>query len=203
MAGQRQVFCPPEKTRVIFVEGFDDLGVVKQICRNGEFNDIQVVAYAELGTLGDYLDLFVRHDKFQLVEKVGLTKDADNNFAAAQQSLGSAWARANGILASLILPMPQHSTFVVPDNSSNGRMEDICIASPTFPAILGCAQTLLTCATPHATYAIDQQKAVVAGYLSMMRDAGLNLGAGAETGCWDLNSPAFTPLREFVHSVCT
>jgi uncharacterized protein DUF3226 len=203
MAGQHQRFCPPEKGRVLFVEGFDDLRVVQQICRIEEFDNVQLIAYAELGTLGDYLDLFVKHEKFQGVERIGLTKDADTNFASAQQSLVSSWQRAAQTLVGLNMPVPQHSTFVLPNNAGSGKMEDICIASASSQEILQCSQALLTCATPHVTYPIDEQKAIVAGYLSMMRKAGLNLGAAAEMGSWNLNSPAFAPLRVFIRSICT
>ena len=198
LEGQR-----PKKPRIIFVEGIEDVGIFTAICREENLTDvIQLIPYAELGKLGRFLvDVFVKDPDFKIVQRVGLTKDADKNPGGADQSLRDAWRRAQEALNQTQTPIPVCLHFTVPDNENNGRIENLCLQSPTFPEILKCAEDMFTCASALADYTIDHEKSVAAAYLSMMKKSGLRLGLGAEAGCWNLQSAAFRPLRAFIRAI--
>jgi hypothetical protein len=195
---------PPraEKARIILVEGKDDELVVRTISRQERLEDrIQVLTYAQSAKLIRFLDVLVRDSGFENVVRLGLTKDADDNVAGAIQSLQIAWQTTSQTLTQLARPVPQCDWFVVPDNENPGRLEDLCLRSVTYPHILRLARVMYWCSTALVPYKMDREKSLVACYLSMMRQNGLQLGTGAQAGCFDLNSSAFTRLREFVVSV--
>ncbi len=197
LAGHR-----PEKRCIIFVEGNEDVGIFAAICREENLTDvIQLIPYAELDKLGRFLNVFVKIEDFKKVERVGLTKDADTDRVAAHQSLQGAWRRAQSALNETQTRIPECLRFTLPDNKNNGRIENLCLQSPTFPEILECAQAMFTCASVPADYTIDREKSIAAAYLSMMRKSGLRLGTGAGARCWDLQSAAFRPLRDFIREV--
>jgi len=187
------------RSRIILGEGLDDARLFEAIChRNGISAQVQISCYAEHGKLGDFLDVLVRDVGFEAVTHVGLTRDSDKGAEPALQSLRGSWERTKKTLASLKLAEPHSSFFAVPNNASMGRIENLCLDSPTFPAILVCAEQAHACALQHAGYAIDREKSIVNAYLSMMEKTGLNLGTGASAGCWKLDSPAMGALRDFI-----
>jgi hypothetical protein len=192
----------PEKPALILVEGTEDQGLVDEVARlEGLHGIIQVIRYAEVGKLGDVLDVLVRDSQFSIVQRVGLTRDADNGFEPARQSLIAAWARGQAALQLINRAEPQCFFFAFPDNKSHGRIENLCLASPRFPGILECAEQMRECATSVASYEIDNEKSLVAAYLSMMEQAGVSLQVGAQAGYWDLEAEVYAPLREFVRNV--
>lgn len=201
----QECFRPiPKRDRVILVEGLDDGLLVEAICREeGLARAIQILCYSQGGKLGDFLNLLVRNANFGIVKHVGLTRDADNGKDEALKSLESAWERASKVLTSLGMDLPLCSFFALPDNQTTGRLENLCLLSPSFPQILKCAQEMYDCALAVATYGIDREKAIVAAYLSMMERGRLQLGTGAQAGSWNLRSEAFGPLRQFLVALGT
>jgi hypothetical protein len=201
--GRQACFKPiPKLARLILVEGLDDGLLVEEMCmEEGLADQIQILCFAQSGKMRDFLDLLVRDANFGLVTHLGLTKDADNDPEAARQSLTDAWARAKRAIADIGREEPRCSVFVVPDNHQSGRLEDLCLAAPTIPKLLKCAEDMYTCAGGAASHKIDREKSIVAAYLSMMERPGLQIGTGAQAGCWNLRSDVFGPLRDFVKSV--
>jgi hypothetical protein len=192
------------KGRIILAEGKDDSLLMGQICKQEGLADaIQVHCYSQVGKLTTFLDGFVRRPDFGKVVRIGLTRDSDEGAERALQSLQHAWVRASQTLTGIDRSPPQASFFALPDNQTKGRIENLCLEAPAFPDILACAERMYECAVavdPQPD-AIDREKSIVAAYLSMMHRPGLELGTGAEAGCWNLNSPVFSPLREFIRSI--
>lgn len=170
-----------------------------RICTKG----LQILRYSEAGKLSDFLDVAVRETEFSMVTRIGLTRDADQSYDTAAQSLRGVWERTSRTIRDIHpdMPIPACHLFVLPDNHSPGRLEDLCLQAPTFAAVLACAFQMHECATRVATFPIDREKSLVAAYLSMMRTPGLHLGAAALAGSWDLLHAAFHPLHEFVRAV--
>src|SRR5713101_2308673 len=162
-----------QKQRIILVEGIDDALVVDTICEQEALRDsVQILCYSQAGTLGDFLNVLVRDSGFERVARIGLTRDADQDAAQALQSLRTAWERARTVLQSIERPEPQCDLFVVPDNHNDGRLENLCLRSATYPRVLNCAEELYACTQPVVAYPIDREKSLVAAYLSMMEGTG-------------------------------
>lgn len=190
------------KDVIILVEGPDDFLVVSTICeQEGLAETVQIIWYAQVGKLGDFLDSLVRDAGFDRVQRIGLTRDSDDGAERALQALRGTWARTLRTLANIERAVPQPFFFALPDNTTAGRLEDLCLRSPTFPQVLDCARQMYDCAKVVVHYELDQAKSVVAAYLAMMEGRELQLGTGALAGCWDLRSEAFMALRDFVRAV--
>ncbi|MGH9427170.1 MAG: DUF3226 domain-containing protein, partial [Terriglobia bacterium] len=161
---------------------------------------IQVIKYAQVSKLGDFLSLLVLDPNFVVVRRIGLTKDADKDFSSARNSLESAWGKARTTLAANKRPEPDHTVFVIPNDKSAGRMENLCISAPAYPGVLKCADTAYDCAGKAETRSSDREKSIVAAYVSLVKP-GLRLGTAVGAGCWDLKSAVFEPLRVFVRRI--
>jgi hypothetical protein len=191
-----------EKERIILVEGKDDALLIEAICdQTGSGGRIQLVCYSQQGKLGDVLDVLVRGPGFERVARIGLTRDSEDGVDRALQSMGDVWRRAQATLREIDTRVPECQFFAMPDNQSSGRLENLCLVSPTFPKVLRCAEEMYACARHVSNYKIDREKGIVAAYLSMMDRPGLELGTAAKAGCWNLCSDAFAPLRGFVQSI--
>lgn len=180
-------------------EGIDDVLVMEAIAREEGLEDaIQFLSYSQTARVGDFLDLLARDAGFDKVRKVGLTRDADLDPQAAKQSLAGAWGRTESTLRAIGVGIPAHDFFVLPDDANAGRLENLCLRAPAFPEVLRCAEEMHQCATAVADYEIDREKSIVSAYLAMMRQSRLQVGTGAQAGCWNLGSDAFGPLRNFI-----
>jgi len=191
------------KQRLILVEGKDDLHLIQRICGQEELAGlIEIRFYGGVSKLRPFLGALIRDAGFGKVTHIGLTRDADAGAASALQSLHDAWGYASQTLTGFGRTPPEAFFFALPDDQTIGRIENLCLQAPVFPDILACAERMYECAIAAAPpYAIDREKSIIAAYLSMMRRPGLELGTGAEAGCWNLGSPVFSPLREFIRSI--
>jgi hypothetical protein len=163
---------------------------------------IEIRFYGGVSKLRPFLAALIRNAGFGKVTRIGLTRDADAGAPSALQSLHDAWGYASQTLTGFGRTPPEAFFFALPDDQTTGRIENLCLQAPVFPDILACAERMYDCAIAAAPpYAIDREKSIIAAYLSMMRRPGLELGTGAGAGCWNLNSPVFSPLREFIRSI--
>ena len=64
------------------------------------------------------------------------------------------------------------SFFAVPNNKDSGRIEDLCLSSPSFPRVLDCAIQMYECVAAIAKYKIDEQKSISGPYLYMTDASG-------------------------------
>ncbi len=170
-----------ERSAAIFVEGPDDAYLFEAIASSLNLADaIQIIPYREIGELRRVLDVFVRDSNFSSVHKIGLTRDSDDNPGAAVQSLRDAWQDAVNTIRVLGLHEPRSDVLTIPATRP-GRIENLCLEAPAFPAILACAEQMYDCAIGVANHQIDREKAVISTYLSMMGQQGLRLWYGGSS----------------------
>ena len=191
------------KELLILVEGKDDRLVLEELCKmEGCLGTVQICDYGGKDNLRSCLGDLVRDPEFETVRRIGLTRDADKSSKNANQSLQDAWGLASRILDGVGVSPPEALFFVLPGNQQTGSIEDLCLQAPNFPGVLACAHEMYRCVdTAHLPFKLDPGKAITGAYLSMMKNSGLQLGSGAGAGCWDLDSPAFAPIRQFVKAV--
>ena len=188
--------------RLLLVEGRDDDDFCQAICvKEGLQHEIEILFYREHGELSRALDVLVRQPGFERVRAIGLTRDSDNGAEAAHQSLRSAWGKAARTLDSIGKPAPAVFFFAVPNNTTKGRIEDLCLGSAALPAVLACAEQMRDCVLRTAAYEMDREKSLVCAYLAMMERPGLRLGVGALQHYWNLDSEIIRPLRQFIREI--
>ncbi len=135
---------------------------------------------------------------------VGILRDADENPAAAFQSVSDA-VRAAGLT-----PPPKHGQFsndtpavgifIIPDGASPGAIETLCLRSVAGTRVARCVKDYIACleqdGDSRSSASID--KTFAHAYLAAGPNPVARVGEGAQAGAWDLDHAAFAALRGFV-----
>ena len=119
--------------RQLLVEGRDEQEFFRALLSFLAIEDIQIHAYDGKDNLGNFINNFVDVVGFDSVKSIGVVQDADESALSALRSVRSRLQNAN-------LPVPptyaqpvgefiKVQIFVMPDNGSNGALEDLCLAA--------------------------------------------------------------------------
>ena len=220
---------PPQRngstiTKLLLVEGNDDLRFFRALSRSIGTNDVAVDSYNGKSNLRNDLAERVRNPGFQTVTSLGIVRDADNNSQSAFDSV-------IGSLRIVNLPAPDTPTIpierdglrvsvlIVPPNDEQGELENVCLNSIEGTPDLECVEGYLACISNAGPPIAGNRlaKAKVHAYLSGgplpkfltgapnestgRRQPGLRLGESADRRVWDWASPAFTPLIGFLRNL--
>jgi len=145
--------------------------------------------------LKGFLSALVRQADFNGVNSIGIVVDADDDLRANFQSV-------IGALESLSLPTPsapgqpqtlgnlQVVIWVLPDNASQGELEDLCLEALKNHPLIPCVDSLISCATsilPDQTS--SSSKAKVYSWLACWEPPGRRLGElrDEQLNTWDLS----------------
>ena len=204
-------------TKLLLVEGKDDLRFFRAMSRHLGMTDISVSSYHGKGNLRNDLSDRVRSPGFQAVSSLGIVRDADDSSISAFDSVISSLRRVN-------LPTPDApampvewdglrvSVLIVPPYGSQGELENVCLRSIEGRSEMQCVESYFDCLSdmepPIAGNHIA--KARLLSYLAVgpvrvtgsgeisRRQPGLRLGEAAEAGVWDWSSAAFQQVRDFL-----
>lgn len=94
----------------------------------------------------------------------------------------------------------------MPDGSSQGNLEDLCIRSIESSLDSTCVDQYVQCRVNAGAQIANNRlaKSKAYAYLAVGRDnaePGLRLGEAAEAGVWDWNSSAFQRIRDFLQNL--
>ena len=106
-----------------------------------------------------------------------------------------------------------YKIFLLPDNQGDGTIEDLLevIINPAHRGIFDCWQQYEICLkSKDATYTVPAKKSKISSYIEVLygdskreqRLALPHLRDYASTRHWNLNSPALTPLKDFLTMYC-
>ena len=194
------------RPKQLFVEGQEEVLFLGAFLRALGINDVQIQNCRGKDNLGPILLEIADGPDFQLVNSIGIVRDADNSYTGALQSVQSA-LRSAGITIpeQSAIPAPETlrvSVFIMPDNSSTGALEQLCLSALANDPAMPCVEEFLTCVNSQLTDPPkDQQKARVHAFLASRQDPELRLGEAAQRGYIPLDDPAFTDLAQFLHDL--
>ncbi|MCK5059395.1 MAG: hypothetical protein KAT34_22285 [Candidatus Aminicenantes bacterium] len=148
------------------------------------------------------LPAFIVTSGFKLIEKIAVIRDADNNANDAFKSV-------TGVLEKNDLKPPKKpgefsngapsvGVFVMPDNTSKGMLEDLCLGTVRDHPAIKCVDTFITCVQSLRETPKNISKARVQAYLAAKPTIAQSLGVGAQKGHWDLKSENLHPLISFL-----
>lgn len=207
-------------TRLLLVEGNDDLRFFRALSRSIGTDDVVVDTYNGKRNLGNDLSDRVRSPAFQAVSSLGIVRDADDSSQAAFDSVTGSLRRVN-------LPTPDApamqieqdglrvSVLILPPGAEQGELENVCLSSIEGAPDLQCVESYFNClskiepsisanqiakARVHSYLAIGPVHTTDDGSITRRRPA-LRLGEAAEAGVWDWNSPSFVQLVAFLHNL--
>lgn len=192
-------------TRLLLVEGLDEVNMVNRMLSDWNVSGIQVVDIGGKYRFKPSFEALLSQARSRSLElsAIGVLRDADDSPERAVQSVENS-------LQSLSLPAPHSHAgftegtpsvgiFIVPDGGSKGSVEDLCWASVESSPAAQCAASYLDCLQrSDALQSKNNAKTLVHAYLSAQDDPCARVGEGALKGYWSFDHPVFAALKEFV-----
>lgn len=207
-------------TKLLLVEGNDDLRFFQAMSRHLGITDVTVSSYNGKPNLGNDLSDRVRSPGFQAVSSLGIVRDADDSSRSAFDSVVGSLRRAR-------LPTPDApitpierdglrvSVLVLPPDYEQGELENVCLESIEGSQEMQCVESYLMCqnslepgiasnqvakARLHSYLAAGPIYPTEGGQLGRRRPA-LRLGEAADAGVWDWTSPVFAKIVSFLRGL--
>lgn len=195
---------------LLLVEGDDDFHFFQRLLEHRQRSEVQVANYAGKDKLGEFLaNALVLDPQFSaMVKVVGVTRDADNSFDRAIQSVRDSLRRAQ-------LPFPREPftyaggsvrypnvrvlTYILPDNKNEGDLESLYLQATGSDNAMICAHRYIDCLKANGLMPRYERKARLHAFLAANRDdptiqPGQAIGAGIIP--WD--SSAFAGVHQFL-----
>ena len=220
--GARYQFKDLELESLLLVEGINDARFFDAFLSALDITDVQIAQVGGKPKFRPFLNHTLRSSRnFSRLRRLGIVRDADDNPDAALQSLCDALDAAR-------LPRPSThernfpvgdlkvSIAILPDSSSTGNLEDLCLRSLSGNPEVMCIDSYVDCITQNTMEIASKDLAVakVNTYLAVgpipdyacntspdsiqRSNPGLRLGEAAEKGVWDWHSSTFSQLAKFL-----
>ena len=199
-----------EQPNLLLVEGRDDYHFFSRIIKHREQDRLQVVPYGGKDNLGNFLAniLIPALNTSDQVKIIGITRDADQDYSTAFQSIGDSLRRAElpvptapveGAKGSLNGEEILIAAYVLPDNARQGELETLCLDAVREAASMPCIDDLFECLESIDHLPTKQDKARLGTFLSTNTDnPNLLMGQAVDAGVIPWNSPAFTGIHQFL-----
>ncbi len=197
----------PTRPKLILVEGREEELFIPAFLKHLKLPGIETKSFGGKTNLGPFLKGLVRQASFRRrVESLGVVRDADENPAAAWDSVIGAMQRAE--LQPPEEPgepgkgRPRTNVLIMPDGVRPGMLEDACLESLRGNPVLECVDKLFECAQELGEpLPKSLPKAKVYAFLATRQNPGRRIGETAGSGVWPFDSPAFQPLQRFLCSL--
>ena len=201
-----------EQESLLLVEGIEDARFFTAMAHQLNRTDLQIVTVGGKENFRSFLvSTLLKSDNFSRLRRLGIVRDADSSAQSTLQSLQNALNHAQ-------LPAPSRawepeqaghltvSLAILPDGSSQGNLEDLCLRSIQNSPESTCVDQYVGCRVSTGAHIAENRlaKSKVHAYLAVGKDGaepGLRLGEAAEAGVWDWGSPAFQPILNFLQNL--
>ena len=144
----------PRSARIDFakqllVEGRNEEFFFRAFLRHLAVEGVQVQPYNGRDNLANFLRELADLAEFEMVESIGIVRDADNSAHSALQSVQSS-LRNLGLPAPTVFresagTLPKVSIFVMPDNEHAGALEQLCLQALVDDPVMPCVAGFLQC----------------------------------------------------------
>jgi hypothetical protein len=198
---------------VLVVEGpKDDEWFFKALARHlGLLEAIQIIPIYGKTNLRDRLKAIhsaSRQDEATEIISLGVVRDADENPAAAFQSVRDALRDAG-------FPVPEHAltpagehprvtVLILPNEQTPGMVEDFCLKAVENDNARICVEQYFQCLQQQGlSLPRNMSKARVQAFLASKPEPGKRLGEAAEAGYWPWDDQAFDEAKIFLEQICS
>ena len=192
------------KERLLLVEGRDDEEFLRGLCVHMDVSNLQVHQYGGKTNLRPFLSTLPRLPNFEMLTRLGITRDADDSAADTLKSVQDALANAELPAAedpgSASHSIPHVSVMLIPPEGSDGCLETLLWETIETSPVAGCIEEFVDCADIPASGS-RSAKARVYAYIAAQDSPGLKIGEAARAGYWDFDHAAFNPLKNFVRAL--
>ncbi|NEQ73723.1 MAG: hypothetical protein F6K23_12080 [Okeania sp. SIO2C9] len=186
-----------EKSKLIIGEGKEDVIFFSQLIEYLEINDIQVIDYGGKDELNKYLKTLPKIPGFSNLRFLGITRDADKSFDYASKSIEDSLIKHKlNEIENLKI-----EKFILPDNSSPGMLEDLCLKSIDTDEI-SCIESFFQCMEKSTGRKSNKiSKAKIYAWLSTQEHPDKRLGVAVQAGYIKSDNEAFKELTNFINNI--
>lgn len=168
--------------------------------RMGVSNDLEIRSYGGINELPKFLRLIASTEGFKAnVLRLGITRDAENDVAAARKSVREAMQKAQ------LSDRVKVKVFILPDDVHAGMLETLCLQAVAGSPIIKCVDEFFACVTqggipiPSGHVAAKHR---AQAYLSAQLDLVPFVGIAAKKGLWPLEAATFDVLKAYLTDLC-
>ena len=199
-----------EKSRLLVVEGNDDVQFFRRIIERRQSEHIQIIEFGGKDKLGTFLTnvLVPRIRATDMVRIMGVVRDADEVYDRAFQSVSDSLRRAelpvpdspmttaNGALDGADIRV---SVYIMPDNGSRGDLETLCLKAVRDAPAAPCVDRYFECLQSIGHVPRQESKARLRAFLaSNPGNPTLRTGDAIAAGVIPWNGPAFAGVHQFL-----
>ncbi|MFC2155570.1 DUF3226 domain-containing protein [Acidobacteriota bacterium] len=191
---------------LLVVEGKDEVNFFEALLREIGMNENVDVRETEgKDKFKELMPAFTITTGFNLIEKIAVIRDADNNSNDAFKSVIDV-LKKNGLKppkkpGEFSRGIPSVGVFIMPDNTSTGMLEDLCLDTVMDHPAMKCVDTFIDCVRDLKEPPKNISKSKVQAYLAAKPEIKNSLGVGAQKGYWDLKSKNLRPLISFLEQL--
>ena len=201
-----------ELKRFLAVEGQDEVYFLNALLNKMNIEGVEVQEIRGIDNLRNKIPVLIRTPGFSDVEMFGIIRDADSNVQSAFQSVRDLLVREellkpNGlstITSQFSQGNPRVGIFIMPNNSSEGMIENLCLESVKNEPIMQCVNNLFKCVNNK----IDElerprnlAKSKVQVFLATRPKLVCSVGLAAAKGYWNFDSKEFSELKTFLNNL--
>lgn len=191
--------------KLLLVEGVDDVKFFTSLLKFLNINQgIYIYSVDGKDNFRKIIPAVTKCRGFDKVRIMGIVQDADNDEGRAFQSICEYLRRAT-------LPIPQKvnkfvgddiriGIFIMPGISTDGTLEDLCMATVSSHPIIPCIDKFFNCNKLKNTIPGHLSKARALTFLASMPDLVNSVGLGAEKGYWDFRSSVLDDLKGYIEN---
>jgi hypothetical protein len=189
-----------EKLKLIAVEGKDEINFFNAILHKLNIPDIQILDFKGKTNFSSRIKSISNIPGFNKVTSFALIRDSDNlppqsAFDSIRHALRTVGLPVPTIINTFTDTNPSIGIYIMPGNSQNGMLEDLCLNSINDYPINNCIDAFINCSVEKPS---NESKSRVLCYLATKNPLVNSLGLGALNGHWDLNSQVFNDINEFL-----
>ena len=197
---------PFTKTRLLVVEGKDEEVFFKELLKYLDFPDIVDIRGSNgKDKFKGLMQAFTITSGFKNIEKIAVIRDADNNaddaFKSVTDTLKKIQLNTPKKRGEFSSEIPSVGVFIMPDNSSKGMLEDICLETVKEHEVMKCVEHFIVCTQNLNEKPKNISKAKVQAFLAAKPRIANSIGLGAQKGYWNFNSEIFRPLINFLNQL--
>ena len=196
--------------KLLLVEGANDEDIFGVLLEHLGLDGVGISNYEGRTNLASRLRAYVATPGFDRVESIGIVRDADSDH---EHSANSALQSIQGALGNAGLPVPTDflipatgpprvSVFVMPNNSENGEMEDLCLTALQDDPAMSCVESFIQCVNDAVGKPPKKlSKAKLHAFLASREEPEPRLKEAAKKSYFPWGNPAFQSLRDFLKAL--
>lgn len=194
-----------DQPRQLLVEGKDAKDFFEALVGKLGLDGFQVHNFGGIKEMRKFLKGFCAAPGFPCVRSIGVVRDAESSHQSAFQSvcdaiknLGFATPRSP---ESGTGGKPSWSVLILPDASTPGMLESLCLRSIDEQPVMQCIRKYFACIAEVGVTPKNAAKAYACAFLASCPEPKPSVGIAAKAGYWPLDHPAFDHVRRFLQAM--